>query len=319
LGGSVFRAKTIAIQGAGVSGTGCGKSLIVAILCRLFAEDGYRVAPFKALNLTNVTYVDDDGREYGYSQVLQAVAAGVEPDYRMNPFTPKPLGDGAFDIILEGKVVERNVKPLKMILAFMGEGLRRIVGAGTLYDRVIESVKCCLDFLLDNYDIVCIEGSGPSKLRGLGFFSRLMDIPNMITVKMASAPVILLAGSIDSAIATYNYLDNDERKFIKGILLNRFNYYSLEREIVEGMGVPRRLFEIGVKRIEGDWLKKFNISLEVLGSIPYLEELSNLPDLDPLVSEERIDLNVWRRLVPRLAEKVRKNIDLDKIYRVMGF
>ena len=313
----VLRAGTVAIQGAGVSGTGCGKSLIVAILCRLFAEDGYGVAPFKALNLTNVTYVDGDGREYGYSQVLQAVAAGVKPDYRMNPFTLKPLGGGAFDIILEGRIVERNVKPLRMILAFIGEDLRRIVGAETLYDRVIKSIKRCLDFLLDNYDIVCIEGSDPSKLRGLGFLSRLIDIPNMITVKMASAPVILLAGSIDSAIATYNYLD-DERKFIRGVLLNRFNYYSLEREIVEGMGVPRRLFEIGIKRIEEDWLKRFNINLEVIGSIPYLEELSSLPDLDPLVSEERVNLDVWRRLMPGLAEKVRKNIDLNKIYKIMG-
>jgi len=315
---SVLRARTVAIQGAGVSGTGCGKSLIVAILCRLFAEDGYRVAPFKALNLTNVTYIDGNGREYGFSQVLQAVAAGVEPDYRMNPFTLKPLGDGAFDIILEGRVIERNVKPLRMILAFIGEDLKRIIGAKTLYDRVIKSVKHCLDFLLDNYDIVCIEGSGPSKLQGLGFFSRLIDIPNMITVKMASAPVILLAGSIDSAIATYNYLDDDERKFIRGVLLNRFNYYSLEREIVEGMDIPRRLFEIGVKRIEENWLKRFNINLEVIGSIPYLEELSSLPDLDPLVSEKRVNLDVWKRLVPRLAEKVRKNIDLDKIYKIMG-
>ena len=182
---------------------------------------------------------------------------------------------------------------------------------------MIKSIKRCLDFLLDNYDIVCIEGSGPSKLRGLGFLSRLIDIPNMITVKMASAPVILLAGSIDSAIATYNYLD-DERKFIRGVLLNRFNYYSLEREIVEGMGVPRRLFEIGIKRIEEDWLKRFNINLEVIGSIPYLEELSSLPDLDPLVSEERVNLDVWRRLMPGLAEKVRKNIDLNKIYKIMG-
>ena len=315
---SVFRARTLAVQGAGVSGTGGGKSLTVAILCRLFAEDGYRVASFKALNLTDVTYVDGDGREYGYSQVLQTVAAGIDPDYRMNPFTPKPLGDGAFNIILEGRVVEGNVKPLEMILSFIGEGFRRIVGAETLYDRVIKSVRSCLDFLLDNYDIVCIEGSGPSKLRGLGFFSRLMDIPNMVTAKMASAPVILLAGSIDSAIATYNYLDDDERRFVKGILLNRFNYHSLEKEIIDGMGILRRFFEIGVNRIEGDWLKRFNINLEMIGSIPYLDELSSLPDLDPLTSKERIDLDVWRRIVPKLARKVRRSIDLEKIYRIMG-
>ena len=99
----IVKAKAIAIQAAGITGTGIGKSLMVALLCRLFSEDGYKVAPFKALNLTNVVYRDGEGREFGYSQALQAIAAGIEPNYRMNPFTPKPLGNGEFELILEGE------------------------------------------------------------------------------------------------------------------------------------------------------------------------------------------------------------------------
>ena len=78
------------------------------MLCRLFKEDGHKVAPFKTLNLTPVTYVKD-GREFGYAQALQAIAAGQELDYRMNPYTPKPLSNGRFDIFLEGKCIERNL------------------------------------------------------------------------------------------------------------------------------------------------------------------------------------------------------------------
>jgi len=100
-------AKKIMVQATGF-GTGIGKSFLVALLCRLFKEDGHKVAPFKTLNLTPVTCVKDV-REFGYAQALQAIAAGQEPDYRMNPYTPKPLGNGRFDIFLEGKCIERNL------------------------------------------------------------------------------------------------------------------------------------------------------------------------------------------------------------------
>jgi adenosylcobyric acid synthase len=191
--------KAISIQAAGTIGTGVGKSLIVSLLCRLFYEDGYKVTPFKALNLTNVTYTDEEGKEFGFSQALQAIAAGIQPDYRTNPFTPKPLGNGKFDLILEGKVIEGYTPTI----GILKEALREIVGAETFYDKVINSVKMCLDYLLKNYEIVCIEGSGPSKLLGLGYLSKLLDIPNMKTAELASAPVILISDSLDSVLPTY--------------------------------------------------------------------------------------------------------------------
>ncbi|MGC8933344.1 MAG: hypothetical protein ACP5LQ_08675 [Candidatus Methanodesulfokora sp.] len=310
-------ARTISIQAAGVTGTGVGKSLAVALLCRIFSEDGYKVAPFKALNLTNVTYRDEEGREFGYSQALQAVAAGIEPDYRMNPFTPKPLGNGEFELILEGRVVERyKISPLRLLKM----GIRGIAGAEDFYNQVMESVRRCLQYLMDRYDIVCIEGSGPSKLRGIGVLSKFLDIPNMETARLASAPVILLANNIDSAIATYHYLPDEEKNMIKGVILNRFMQRDLEREITEDMGIPRRILDYGIRRAEKGWIKILSrgMPVEIIGYIPYLEELSKIPDLDPLFSDRKVDMDLWRQIVPKIAKKVRKKVDIGRIYRLMG-
>ena len=309
--------RAISVQAAGVIGTGVGKSLTVSILCRLFHEDGYRVAPFKALNLTNVTYMDDEGREFGYSQALQAVAAGMQPDYRTNPFTPKPLGGGRFDLILEGKVVGRYT-PAAGVLK---EVLREAVGAETLYDKVVESVKRCLDYLLRNYEVVCIEGSGPSKLPGLGYLSKFLDVPNMRTAELASAPVILLSSSLDSTLACMLSLSAKEREMVKGVILNRFSYKDIEEEFVKEVGAPRKLFEVGLNRVEEEYAKRLGeigFQIELLGQIPYLEELSGLPPLDPIFSDKRVDMGTWKEIVPKLAEKVRNRINLKKIYKTIN-
>jgi len=312
-----MRGRALSIQGAGILGTGIGKSLTVALLCRLFSKDGYKVAPFKALNLTNVTYKDEDGREFGYSQALQAIAAGVKPDYRMNPFTPKPVGRGKFDIILEGITIEKGYK---VGVSLVKEQFKRIVGSD-FHKKVMESVKHCLKYLLSNYDIVCIEGSGPSKLKGLGYLSRILDIPNMDVARLASAPVILLANGLDSVMATYQLLSEEERGMVRGVILNRFPYREIEKEVVEGIGVPPRLFEYGVKKIEKESIKALHAQtpLEIMGSLPYFHELSGLPDIDPLVSDERIDVDLWKQVIPKIAEKARRRIDLRKIYRGLGF
>ncbi|MCC6019617.1 MAG: AAA family ATPase [Candidatus Verstraetearchaeota archaeon] len=310
-----MKAKAIAIQAAGVTGTGIGKSLTVALLCRLFSEDGYKVAPFKALNLTNVVYRDSEGREFGYSQALQAIAAGIEPDYRMNPFTPKPLGNGEFELILEGRVIERYSMSL---IGLMREGVKMFAHVNEFYNRIMSSIESCLHYLMSNYDIVCIEGTGPSKVLGIGFLSKLLDIPNMWIAKLASAPVILLTSSIDSAAATYHYLSEEERGIVKGVIINRFQQRDLRREIVEEMGVPEGIFKYGVRKVEETWLKTLSIPIEVLGEIPYLEELSKIPPLDPLFSRERVNLDEWKEIIPKIARKVRKSIDMGKLYKLMG-
>ena len=95
------RAKRIMVQG---TMSGAGKSLLCAALCRIFAQDGYRVAPFKSQNMALNSYVTRDGLEMGRAQVVQAQAAEAEPDVRMNPILLKPSSDTGSQVIVMGEI-----------------------------------------------------------------------------------------------------------------------------------------------------------------------------------------------------------------------
>ena len=97
-----FDAKAIMIQG---TMSGAGKSLLAAALCRIFRQDGYRVAPFKSQNMALNSYVTRDGLEMGRAQVMQAEAAGIEPDVRMNPILLKPSSDTGSQVIVNGEIL----------------------------------------------------------------------------------------------------------------------------------------------------------------------------------------------------------------------
>ena len=135
------RAGCIMVQG---TMSGAGKSLLCAALCRIFAQDGYKTAPFKSQNMALNSFVTRDGLEMGRAQVVQAQAAGVEPDVRMNPILLKPSSDVCSQVIVNGEV--RGDMPAK-------EYFRR-------KKSLIPDILRAYDSLADEFDIIVIEGAG---------------------------------------------------------------------------------------------------------------------------------------------------------------
>lgn len=187
--------------------SGAGKSLLVAGLARVFAQDGYKVAPFKSQNMALNSAITADGFEMGRAQVVQAEAAGIEPDVAMNPILLKPTTDTGSQVIVNGKPI--GTMAARDYFAFKHELVGDIMQA---YDKLAAA-----------YDIIVIEGAGsPAEIN-----LKEDDIVNMGMAKMASAPV-LLAGDIDRGgvfaqlIGTLMLLDEDERAMVKGTIVNKF-------------------------------------------------------------------------------------------------
>lgn len=197
-------AKSIMIQG---TMSNAGKSLIAAGLCRVFAQDGYRVAPFKSQNMALNSYITKDQLEMGRAQVVQAEAAMVEPDVRMNPILLKPTTDMGSQVIVMGEV----------------QGNMRAMDYFRKKKDYIPVIKEAYDSLAAEHDIIVIEGAGsPAEIN-----LKQNDIVNMGMAKLADAPV-LLVGDIDRGgvfaqlIGTILLLEEDEVERIKGLIINKF-------------------------------------------------------------------------------------------------
>ena len=203
-GACMSRAKCIMVQG---TMSGAGKSLLCTALCRIFAQDGYRVAPFKSQNMALNSFVTRDGLEMGRAQVVQAQAAGMEPDVRMNPILLKPSSDVGSQVIVNGEV--RGQMPAAAYFKLKKSLIPDILAA---YDSLAEAV-----------DIIVIEGAGsPAEIN-----LKADDIVNMGLAKLVDAPV-LLAGDIDRGgvfaqlYGTVELLEPAERARIKGLVINKF-------------------------------------------------------------------------------------------------
>lgn len=184
-----------------------GKSVLVSALCRILRQDGLRVAPFKAQNMSNNSYVTPDGGEIGRAQAVQAEAAGVAARVEMNPVLLKPEADSHAQVVLMGR-------PLTSARARDYFDLK-----ATLW----ESVAASLDTLRRQYDVVVIEGAGsPAEIN-----LKATEIVNMRVARYANAPV-LLCGDIDrggvfaALVGTLQLLDAAERDTVKGLLINKF-------------------------------------------------------------------------------------------------
>ena len=197
-------AKNIMIQG---TMSNAGKSLLCAGLCRILRQDGYRVAPFKSQNMALNSFITKDGGEMGRAQVVQAEAAGIEPDVRMNPILLKPTTDVGSQVIVAGQV-QGNMRAMEY------------------YRRKPEYIPAILEAynsLASEYDIIVIEGAGsPAEIN-----LKQEDIVNMGLAKLVDAPV-LLVGDIDRGgvfaqlYGTVALLEEDEQKRIKGTVVNKF-------------------------------------------------------------------------------------------------
>jgi adenosylcobyric acid synthase len=225
-------AKIIMVQG---TNSNAGKSLTTAALCRIFKEDGYKVAPFKSQNMALNSYITSEGLEMGRAQVMQAEAAGITPDVRMNPILLKPTGEKGSQIVLMGEVY----------------------GNMPYFRDYKEEMKPYLldafNSLTKEYDIIVIEGAGsPAEIN-----LRKQDIANMGFAEMVDAPV-LLVGDIDrggvfaSLAGTMLLLEESDRKRIKAAIINKF------RGDVEILKPGIDLFQR-------------KISLNIIGVVPYLD------------------------------------------------
>ena len=197
-------AKVIMIQG---TMSNAGKSLVTAGLCRVFKQDGYKVAPFKSQNMALNSFITKEGLEMGRAQVMQAEACGIEPSVNMNPILLKPTNDVGSQVIVNGEVLGN-------------------MSARDYYKKKTEIIPHIMEAynnLAKEYDIIVMEGAGsPAEIN-----LKENDIVNMGMAKLVNSPV-LLVGDIDrggvfaSIAGTLMLLEEDERKMIKGTIINKF-------------------------------------------------------------------------------------------------
>jgi len=192
-----------------VQGTmsGAGKSLLVTALCRIFRQDGYRVAPFKSQNMALNSYITRDGLEMGRAQVVQAQAAGLEPDVRMNPVLLKPSSDTGSQVIVNGEV----------------RGDYRAADYFKMKRSLVPEILAAYESLAAQSDILVIEGAGsPAEIN-----LKEDDIVNMGLAELVDAPV-LLVGDIDRGgvfaqlYGTLALLEERERRRVVGCVINKF-------------------------------------------------------------------------------------------------
>ena len=197
-------AKVIMIQG---TMSNAGKSLVTAGLCRVFKQDGYKVAPFKSQNMALNSFITKEGLEMGRAQVMQAEACGIEPSVNMNPILLKPTNDVGSQVIVNGEVLGN-------------------MSARDYYKKKTELIPHIMEAynnLAKEYDIIVMEGAGsPAEIN-----LKENDIVNMGMAKLVNSPV-LLVGDIDrggvfaSIAGTLMLLEEDERNMIKGTIINKF-------------------------------------------------------------------------------------------------
>jgi adenosylcobyric acid synthase len=199
-----MKGKVLMVQG---TASHAGKSVLVTALCRILKQDGFKVAPFKAQNMSLNSYVTPDGGEIGRAQAVQAEAAGVDPSVDMNPILLKPEADSRSQVVMLGR--PRMTTPAVEYYQLKAQLWPVVTGA--------------LRRLRSHYDVVVIEGAGsPAEIN-------LMDgdIVNMRLARHGRCPVVLV-GDIDrggvfaSLLGTLWLLKPGDRRLVRALVINKF-------------------------------------------------------------------------------------------------
>jgi adenosylcobyric acid synthase len=277
--------KSLMIQG---TSSGAGKTTLVAALCRIFSDKGYRVAPFKSQNMSNFAYVTPEF-EISRAQAIQAIGARCDITSNLNPILLKPVGNYNTLVYLNGKRYKK-------------------MHAKDYYEKFVNThgIKIALKSLKtlqDNFDLVILEGAGSPAEINLQKF----DIANMRIAEKANASVLLVSdidkgGSFASLVGTMALIEKKYQKLVKGFVFNKFRG------------------DIDVLKPGFDKLKKIT-NVSVLGTIPLMT--LNLPEEDSLNAKPK-DI-VWNKKnisnidneLNRLAETVKSSINIKSIERMI--
>lgn len=247
-----------------------GKSSVVTAICRILSRK-YKVAPFKAQNMSLNSWITKDGKEIGIAQAIQAKAAGTEPTADMNPVLLKPKGDCVSQVIVLGEPYADK-------------------SAGQYYDSIEEMnavLAGALQRLSEQHDVIVMEGAGGAA--EINLYER--DIVNIGTARLTQAPILLVGdiergGVFASLYGTIALLPDDVRKNVKGFIINKFRG-------------DIRILEPGLKQLEE------KTGIPMLGVLPYFklhipsEDSVSLGDKDEAKKEKEIEIAVIR--LPRIS------------------
>lgn len=281
-----MKGNLLMIQG---TSSGAGKSTTVMALCRIFSNMGYKVCPFKAQNMTSNFYdlkENNSVKEMARIQVVQAIAARVRPDIRMNPILLRPLRNNVSEIILGG------LKNLRMSADEYYSNF--VLQKG--FPKVLQDVES----LRKEYDLVLIEGAGSPAEINLSKY----DIANMILAEKINSKVLLVAdiergGCFAAIVGTIKLLPIRQRKIVKGVIINKF---------------------LGEKSI----LNKAILSVEkmtnkrILGIIPKTRfDIPNEDSLDQKKSKSSYNKSYLDKQIENVAATFKKNIDMKYLLNII--
>ena len=273
--------KSLMVQG---TTSGAGKTTLVAALCRIFADKGYSVAPFKSQNMSNFGYATPDF-EISRAQAIQAIAARCKIESDLNPIMLKPLGNYYSTVYLNGKRYKKM---------HAKEYYAKFVKS-----KGIKAATTSLSRLKKNYDLIILEGAGsPAEIN-----LQKYDIANMQIAQKANASVLLISdidkgGSFASLVGTMALIEKKYQKLVKGFVFNKF------RGDVD-------ILKPGFRKL------KQITKIPVLGIIPMIK--MNLPEEDSLdakpkeIAWTKNNINKIDKELDKLAKTVKNNLDIKTI------